>query len=295
MPGYDGVKFLSIAPERTIVHRIICTMAGVLAAMSAASAQAPADQRGSMSPLPSDIVTDLAPTGRLRAAINLGNSVLAQKDAASGEMRGVTVDLARELARRAGTPLDLVPFEAAGKVFEALKAGAWDIAFLAIEPVRAAEIDFTAPYVLIEGTYMVPVDSPLKTIADVDRPGVRIAVGRGSAYDLYLTRTIKNATLVRAHIGGGRAMIELFLADKLEAAAGVKQPLVAYAKTDPNVRVMDGRFMEIQQAMGTPKGRATAARYLRTFVEEMKASGFVAEALKRSNQPDAAVAPPAGS
>jgi polar amino acid transport system substrate-binding protein len=239
-----------------------------------------------------DIVRDLAPTGRLRAAINLGNSVLAQKDA-SGELRGVTVDLARELARRAGIALDLVPFEAAGKVFEALTADAWDIAFLAIEPVRAAEIDFTAAYVLIEGTYMVPADSPLKTIADVDRAGVRIAVGRGSAYDLYLTRTIKNATLVRAHTGGGRAMIELFLADKLEAAAGVKQPLVEYAKTDPNVRVMDGRFMEIQQAMGTPKGRAAAAHYLRALVEEMKASGFVAEALTRSDQLDAAVAPPA--
>ena len=161
--------------------------------------------------------------------------------------------------------------------------------------MRAAEIEFTAPYVLIEGTYMVPKDSPLQQIADVDKPGVRIAVGRGSAYDLYLARTLKHATLVRAATGGGRAMIDLFLADKLEAAAGVKQPLVAYARIDPNVRVMDGRFMEIQQAMGTPKGRDKAARYLRAFVEEMKASGFIADALKRSNQPDAAVAPPAGS
>jgi polar amino acid transport system substrate-binding protein len=276
------------------VHRIVCAGAALLAAIAAASAQAPLEPRRGMAALSPDVVSELAPTGRLRAAINLGNSVLAQKDA-GGELRGVTVDLARELARRAGIALDLVPFEAAGKVFEALKAGAWDVAFLAIEPVRAAEIDFTAPYVLIEGTYMVPADSPLKTIADVDRPGVRIAVGRGSAYDLYLTRTIKNATLVRAHTGGGRAMIDLFLTEKLEAAAGVKQPLVAYARTDPNVRVMDGRFMEIQQAMGTPKGRDKAARYLRAFVEEMKASGFIAEALKRSNQPDAAVAPPAGS
>jgi polar amino acid transport system substrate-binding protein len=185
-----------------------------------------------------------------------------------------------------------VPFEAAGKVFEALKTNAWDVAFLAIEPVRAAEIDFTPPYVLIEGTYMVPVNSPLKTIEDVDRPGVRIAVGRGSAYDLYLTRTLKHATLVRPETGGG-ANIDLFRKEKLDAAAGVKQPLVAYAKTDPNVRVMDGRFMEIRQAMGTPKGRAAAAAYLRTFIEDMKASGFVAEALKRSNQLDAAVAPPA--
>ena len=274
------------------MYRAICTATILIAATIAASAQAPTTQRGTMSTLTPEIVKDLAPTGKLRAAINLGNSVLAQKDA-SGEIKGVTADLAHELARRAGVPLELVPFEAAGKVFEALKTGVWDIAFLAIEPVRAAEIDFSPPYVLIEGTYMVLKDSPLKAIADVDKPGVRIAVGRGSAYDLYLTRTIKNATLVRAQTGGGRAMIDLFLGEKLEAAAGVKQPLVAYARTDPNVRVMDGRFMEIQQAMGTPKGRTLAAGYLRGFIEEMKASGFVADALKRSNQPDAAVAPPA--
>jgi polar amino acid transport system substrate-binding protein len=274
------------------MYRAICTATALIAATVAASAQAPTTQRGTMSTLTPEVVKDLAPTGKLRAAINLGNSVLAQKDA-GGEMKGVTADLARELARRANVPLELLPFEAAGKVFEALKTGVWDIAFLAIEPVRAAEIDFSPPYVLIEGTYMVLKDSPLKVIDDVDKPGVRIAVGRGSAYDLYLTRTVKNATLVRAQTGGGRAMIDLFLGEKLEAAAGVKQPLVEYAKTDPNVRVMDGRFMEIQQAMGTPKGRALAAGYLRGFIEEMKASGFVADALKRSNQPDAAVAPAA--
>ena len=240
---------------------------------------------------PTGVAPDLAPTGKLRAAINLGNAILAQGSAQ--EPRGLTVDLARELARRTGLALELVTFEAAGKVFEALKAGAWDIAFVAIEPVRAAEIDFSPPYVLIEGTYMVPKDSPLKEVADVDRPGVRIAVGRGSAYDLFLTRTIKHATVVRAHIGGGRAMIDLFVADKLEAAAGVKQSLIDYAKTDASVRVMDGRFMVIEQAMGTPKGRTAAAGYVRGFVEEMKASGFVADALRRSNQPSAQVAPPA--
>jgi polar amino acid transport system substrate-binding protein len=245
-----------------------------------------------MSTLSPAAVKELSPTGKLRAAINFGNPVLVQKDG-NGEAQGVSPELARELARRAGVPLELVPYDSAGKVFDALKTGVWDVAFLAIEPVRSAEIDFTAPYVLIEGTYMVPKDSPLKVIADVDRPGVRIAVGRGSAYDLYLTRSIKHAELVRAHTGGGAAAIDIFLADKLEVAAGVKQPLVAYARTDPNVRVMDGRFMEIQQAMGTPKGRDAAARELRAFVEEMKASGFVADALKRSNQPDAAVAPPA--
>jgi polar amino acid transport system substrate-binding protein len=212
---------------------------------------------------------DLAPTGNLRAAINLGNSVLAQTDAATGQPKGITPDLARELGKRLGVPVELITYNAAGKV-----------------------IEFSAPYVIIEGTYMVPKDSSLKAIADVDRPGVRIAVGLKSAYDLYLTRTIKNATVVRASAGGGKAMIDMFVNDKLEVAAGVKQPLVAYAKDHPEVRVMDGHFMEIQQAMGTPKGRTAGAAYLRAFVEEMKASGFVAEALKRSGQ-SAAVAPPA--
>ena len=243
-----------------------------------------------------DALKDLAPTGKLRAAINLGNSMLAQKDEATGQPKGITPDLARELGRRLGVPVELVVYEAAGKVFDAGKTGAWDIAFITIEPVRAAEIEFTAPYVIIEGTYMVPIDSSLKVIADVDRPGVRIAVGLKSAYDLYLTRTIKNATVVRAPAGGGKAMIDMFINDKLEVAAGVKQPLVAYAADHPDMRVMDGHFQEIQQAMGMPKkagvDHSAGAAYLRAFVEEMKASGFVAEALKRSNQ-TAAVAPPA--
>ncbi len=239
-----------------------------------------------------DVLKELAPTGKLRAAINLGNSVLAQKDEATGEPKGITPDLARELGRRLGVPVELIPYNAAGKVFDDAGSGNWDIAFVAIEPVRASVIEFSAPYVIIEGTYMVRSDSPLKTIADVDRPGVRIAVGPKSAYDLYLTRTIKNATIVRAPVGGGRAMIDMFINDKLEVAAGVKQPLVAYAKDHPDMRVMDGHFQEIQQAMGMPKGRPAGAAYLRTFVEEMKASGFVAEALKRSHQ-TATVAPAA--
>ena len=167
-----------------------------------------------------------------------------------------------------------------------------DVAFIAIEPVRAAEIEFTAPYVIIEGTYMVPMNSPLKTVTDVDRPGVRIAVGRGAAYDLYLTRTLKDATLVRAEGGGGSALIEAFVTEKLEAAAGVRQALEAYAKTHPEVMVMQDKFMEIRQAMGVPKGRTAGAKYLSAFVEDMKTSGFVADALKRSNQ-SATVAPPA--
>jgi polar amino acid transport system substrate-binding protein len=256
----------------------------------AQNAGAPTARGSTVTPVSPDVVKELAPTGKLRAALNFGNGVLVQ--GSPDDPKGVTPDLARELAKRLGVPLQLIAYQAAGKVFEALKTGEWDVAFFAIEPVRAAEVDFTAPYVLIEGTYMVLKDSPLKVIADVDRPGVRIAVGVGSAYDLYLTRNLKNATLVRAKIGGGRAMIDLFLDEKLEAAAGVKQPLVEFARTDPRVRVMDGRFQVIEQAMGTPRGRTAGAKYLRGFVEEMKASGFVADALKRSNQPDAEVAPP---
>lgn len=232
--------------------------------------------------------SELAPTGKLRAAINFGNPVLAQKDPASGEPCGVSVDLARELGRRLGVPVELVIYDAAGKVFDALKTNAWDIAFLAIDPARATEIAFTAPYVVIEGTYLVPADSPLRTIQDVDRDAVRVAVGNKSAYDLYLTRTLKRAQLVR--VPTSPEAIDVFLRDKLEAAAGVKQPLLQFAKTHPNVRVMEGRFMAIEQAMGTPKGREAAALYLREFVEEMKASGFVARALEKSGQGDATVA-----
>jgi polar amino acid transport system substrate-binding protein len=258
------------------------------------NAQTIPSQKGStVSQAAPEIVKEFAPTGKLRAAINQGNSVLVQKDPGGGEPKGVTIMLAKELGKRLGVPVELVLFNAAGEVFAALKEKRWDIAFLAIEPVRAAEIDFTAPYVIIEGAYMVSKDSPLNTPADVDKKGIRIAVGKGSAYDLYLTRTIKNAEIVRASTGGGSASIDLFLKEKLDTAAGVRQPLAEYAKTNPNVRVMQQRFMAIEQAMGTPKGRDTAAKYLKSFVEEMKRSGFVADALKQTNQPDAQVAPPA--
>ncbi len=239
-----------------------------------------------MSSAPSDVVKNLAPSGMLRVGLNLGNPVLVQTDAA-GEPKGVTVDLARELGRRLGVPVELKRFDAAGKSFNALKAGELDIVFLAIEPVRAAEVAFTAPYVIIEGVYMVPKDSAIKSNDAVDRPGIRVGVNVASAYDLFLTRSLKHATLVRGDDG-----VALFNSQKLEVAAGVKQPLAAYVKTHPNVRLLDGRFMEIRQAMGTVKGRDVGARWLHGFIEELKASGFVADALKRSNQPDAAVAPP---
>jgi polar amino acid transport system substrate-binding protein len=236
-----------------------------------------------------DVITDLAPTGRLRAAINFGNPVLAQRDPATGAPRGVSAELARELSRRLGVPVDFVPFEAAGKVFEALKAGAWDVAFLAIDPVRAAEIEFTAPYVVIEGTYLVRANSPLQTVDQVDHEGVRIAAAQASAYELYLTRALKHAQLIRTP--SSAAAIEAFFKNQVEALAGVRQPLVGIAKAHADVRVMAGRFMAIEQAMGTPKGRKTGAGYLRDFIATMKSSGFVANALAETGQADATVAP----
>jgi polar amino acid transport system substrate-binding protein len=238
-----------------------------------------------------DIIKELAPAGRLRVAINFGNSVLAQPDPAGGPPRGVSGELARELAQRLGVGIDYVTFDAAGKVFEALKAGLWDVAFLAVDPVRATGIAFTAPYVLIEGVYIVPKDSTLQTVEDVDRDGVRIAVATGSAYDLYLSRAIRHATLVRQP--SGPEALEMFVRDRLEAAGGVRQPINAFAQAHPETRVIPGRFMAIEQAMGTVKGRDAAAACLRMFIEEMKASGFVARALTASGQGDATVAPPA--
>lgn len=248
-----------------------------------------------MSPDPdrAAILRDLAPSGTLRAAINYGNPVLAGKDPATGEPRGVSVDLARELARRLGVPVRFVTFDGAGKVFEAAKASGWDVAFLARDPARATEILFTAPYVIIEGTYLVPDGSPFRAVEDLDRPGVRIAVGKGAAYDLFLSRSLKHAQLVRSDTSAGA--VELFVREGLDAAAGVKNPLTAYAAAHPGVRVVPGRFTAIEQAMGTIQGRAAGGAHLQAFIEEQKASGFVAAALERHGQRDAVVAPPASA
>ena len=235
--------------------------------------------------------SDLAPTGTLRAAINYGNPILAQGGPAAGDLRGITVDLSRELARRIGVPVELVPYDAAGKMTDAVKTGAWDIAFLAVDPARAAEIIFTAPYLEIEGTYLVPAESPLRTVEDVDREGVRIAISAKSAYDLFLSRSLQHAQIVRAPSITGS--IDLFTSDKLEAVAGVRQALVTAAAKIPGSRVLDGRFMVIPQAAGVPKGRDAGAQYLRAFIEEAKASGMVAEALKKSGVDSATIAPAA--
>jgi polar amino acid transport system substrate-binding protein len=239
-----------------------------------------------MSNVPSDIAEDLAPTGTLRASINLGNPVLAQGTPTAPT--GVTVDMARELGARLGVPVELVCFDAARKSFEAMTTGRADICFLAVEPARAAEVAFSAPYVIIEGVFVVPQDSPITKTGDVDREGVRIGVNSGSAYDLFLSRTLQHASVVRGDDG-----VDLFRTEGLEVAAGIRQPMTEFVNTHQGVRLIEPPFMEIQQAMGTTRTRTPdTVEFLRAFVEELKANGFVADALRRANRADATVAGP---
>jgi polar amino acid transport system substrate-binding protein len=239
-----------------------------------------------MSSVPAAIAEDLAPTGTLRAAINLGNPVLAGGTPAAPT--GVTVEIARELGSQLGLPVELVCVDAARKSFEVMTTGRADICFLAIEPAREAEIAFTAPYVLIEGVFVVPEDSPITTTAGVDREGVRIGVKTGSAYDLFLSRTLQHARVVRGDEG-----VDGFRELGLDVAAGIRQPLTEFVDSHPGFRLIEGRFMEIRQAVGTTRFRGLeTVQFLRDFVENLKASGFVADALRRANQSDATVAPP---
>src|SRR5258706_6805222 len=239
--------------------------------------------------VPQSVVSDLAPSGTLRAAITVGNPVLAARGAGGGEPTGVSVDLARELARRLGVPVQLIVFDAAGKVVEAGKSGGWDIAFVALDPARGAEIAQSPPYVVIEGAYLVRANSPITANDQVDRKGNRVAVGRNSAYDLYLTRALKQAEIVRNPTSGG--VVDYFLNENLEMAAGVKQQLAMDAGSLPAVRVLTGRFMVINQAMASQRGKDAGARYVREFIEEMKAADFVALARERHRIQGAAVAP----
>jgi polar amino acid transport system substrate-binding protein len=241
--------------------------------------------------LSSSLLQAFAPAGTLRASINLGNPILAHRTN-SGEPGGVSVDLARELASRLGVPVAFTAFDTAAKSVETVTNEAADIGFFAIDPLRGAGIAFTAPYVLIEGCYLVRDSSPLRSNDEVDREGNRIMVGKGSAYDLFLTREIKRAEIVRTE--SSQAVVEAFVRENLEVAAGVKQQLEGDAARTPGLRLLDGRFMVIQQAMGLPKSRGDeASRYLREFVEDVKRSGFVAEALARHGIKGASVAPAA--
>ena len=239
-----------------------------------------------------EVTAALAPTGRLRASINLGNPILARRDSAGGEALGVSVDLSRRLADELGVGLVVLTFDSAAKSVEAVKGGQADIGFFAIDPMRSDGIRFTAPYVLIEGAYLVRQASPLTANAEVDRAGTRVMVGRGSAYDLFLTRELKAAQLMRAPTSP--KVVDEFFAAGADVAAGVKQQLEADAARLPGLRLLPGRFMVIEQAMGLPASRSEdAARYLAGFVESAKSSGYVAEVLQRHNIQGAAVAPAA--
>lgn len=236
-----------------------------------------------------DMAQVLAPTGTLRAAINYGNPVLAQGDPRTGQPGGVSVELARKLGARLGVPVQFVPYEEAGQVTAAAANNSWDVAFLAVDPTRGATIEFTSPYVVIEGAYAVPQGSKLDSIEAVDQPGVRIGVAAHSAYDLFLSRALRHAELVR--FANGAEAQAAFLAGGFDALAGVKQPLAALVQTHPEVRLVPGRFMAIRQAMAVPKARAAGVPFLRNFVAEAKASGFVRAALDATGQHEAEVAP----
>ncbi|MGZ5083904.1 MAG: transporter substrate-binding domain-containing protein [Usitatibacter sp.] len=235
--------------------------------------------------------SELAPKGVLRAAVNYGNPSIAQRDPAGGDPRGVGPDLARELARRLGVPIRYVTYPTAGQVADDAQRDVWDVAFLAIDPKRAESIAFSDAYVEIGGTYLVRNDSPLKRVDEFDRKGLRISVALGSGYDLYLSRTLKNVEFVRT--ADSPAAIDKFFDDRLDAVGGVRELLTRAAKERPGVRVIGENFMVIRQAAAVPKRSEAAARYLHAFIEEMKASGFVADAVKRSGSTDASVAPAA--
>jgi polar amino acid transport system substrate-binding protein len=232
---------------------------------------------------------ELTPTGKLRVGVNLSNFLLVQRNA-DGSIRGIVPDLAQELAKRLGVTAELHKYEKVGDVADGAKKGEWDVAFIGAEPQRAAEIDFTAPYVEIEATYLVPAGSPIKALAEVDRKGVRIAVAERSAYHLWLERNVKQATLVTA--AGIEASWQLFLNDKLEVLAGLKPRLMEDVAKLPGAKILDGSFTAVQQAIGTPKGRPEGAAYLRKFAEDVKASGLVAQLIERHKIRGLAVAAP---
>ena len=242
-------------------------------------------------PVPPPARAELAPTGTLRAGINYGNVILAQKDKATGESSGVAIDLARELAKRLGVPVEIVAYDSVGAMVDGAKAGSWDIAFLGSDPARAAEITFTPAYVELDATYLVAAASPLRAAADVDREGVRVAAPARANYELYLSRSLTRAQLVRAQ--DAAAAFDLLASGKVEALAGLTQALIGLSAKLPGSRLVDGRFMAVQQSVGVPKGRDAGATYLRGFVEEAKASGLVAQAIQKTGAVGVSVAPKA--
>lgn len=244
-------------------------------------------------PIASSAHSELAPTGTLRVGINSANFLLVSNYVACSDPYGIAPDLGRELGRRLGVPIEFVVFASPGKLADAGKTGAWDVAFLGNEPQRANEIAFTAAYLEIPVTYLVPAGSPIQSIADVDRECVRIAVMEKSAYDLFLTRDLKHAQLQRASSIDGS--YQLFVGEKLEALAGLKPRLVTDAAKLPGSRVLEGQSTSVKQSIGTLHGRESGAKYLREFVEDAKASGFVARLIAEYDVRGVSVAPPTSS
>ena len=238
-----------------------------------------------------DAKQELAPGGKLRVGLNYGNFLLVLKDNPDGSPRGIAPDLGRELGKRLGVTVQFVKFDSAGKLADAVGDAKWDIAFLGNEPARADKIAFSTAYLEIPVTYLVPAGSPLKTFADVDQPGVRIAVADQSAYHLFLTRSLKNAELVAAD--GIEGSFKMFAELKLEALAGLKPRLITDAQRLPGSRILDGQVTAVQQSIGTPKSRETGARYLKEFIEDVKAKGLIGEAISRHKVNGVTVAPKA--
>jgi polar amino acid transport system substrate-binding protein len=233
---------------------------------------------------------ELAPSGRIRVGLNYQNFLLVLKDAPDGSPAGIASDMGRELGRRAGLPVDFVRFEKAGLLADAVSDDAWDVAFLGAEPQRADKIAFSAAYLEIPVTFLVPPGSPIRDIAEVDREGVRIAVAEKSAYDLFLTRSMKHAKLLR--VPGIPESYQLFAGEKLEALSGLKPQLVADAERMPGSRVLEGQATAVQQAAGVPRARSHAAAWLKALIEDLKASGFVERTIRKHGVRGVTVAPP---
>lgn len=234
---------------------------------------------------------DLAPGGKVRAGINYGNFILATKDKATGESSGVAVDLANDLGRRLGVPVEIVAYDSVAAMGDAAPSGAWDIAFLGSDPAREKIMSFTAAYIELDATYLVPAASPLKDASEVDREGMRITAPARANYELYLQRSLKQAKLLS--VANNDAALELMAAGKADALAGLTQGLVNMSAKLPGSRIVDGRFMAVQQSIAVPKGREAGLAYLRSVVEDAKASGLVARAVEKTGAKGVTVAPPA--
>ena len=232
---------------------------------------------------------DLAPAGKLRVAINYGNFILATRDKATGESRGVAIDLANEVARRLGVPLEIVAYDLVSVMVDAAPTNAWDIAFLGSDPLRENVISFTNAYLEIEATYLVPASSPLRTADEVDQPGRRVSAPAKANYELYLRRNLKRAELVSAE--SADAAVTMLSSGKVDALAGLKQALIGLTDKMPGYRMVDGRFMGVQQSIGVPKGRDAGLAFLRQVVEDAKGSGLVAKAIERTGARGVSVAP----